>query len=160
MAASPRLFLCFSVPFFLIGVLGLGWGAHDVIRGLRSKQWPHTDGVITSAKMVTQTGGPDQRDTYGAGVSYDFTVDSKYFSATRIAFGDYSSGNTDHAQTMLKRYPPGTKVVIYYSPANPENAVLETGVHPGVWIAIGVGGIMLVCGVMILAIHRAGSRVA
>ena len=114
MATSPRVLLFFSAPFFLIGVLGLGWGAHDLIQGLRCKEWPKTEGVITSAKIVTQTSGPDQRDTYGAGVSYDFKVDGKYCSATRIAFGDYTSGNSSHAQETLNRYPPGTKVVVYY----------------------------------------------
>lgn len=113
---------------------------------------------MTSAEIITHSGSADSHDTQGAKVSYDYKVDGKAYSAARVAFGDYTSGNASHASEVLNRYPVGAKVAVYYSPGDPENAVLETGVHPGVWIGIGVGAIMFAVGIMIVAIYRAGSK--
>ena len=155
---SPRILLFFSAPFILVGILGVGWGTHGLVQGLRCKSWPHVEGIVTAAEMTMQPGSGDTQDTYGGKVSYDYQVGGKYYSAERLSFGDYTSGSTGHAQSILNRYRPGSKVVVYYSPADPENAVLETGIHPGVWVGIGVGGIMLASGGLIIAIYRLGTN--
>jgi hypothetical protein len=60
-----------------------------------------------------------------------------------------------HAQSFVGRYPPGKSVPVFYSPGDPENAVLEAGVFGGVWISLGVGGLFIVFGVGTLVVrHR------
>jgi hypothetical protein len=67
--------------------------------------------------------------TYHAEVPYEYAVDGQTQSSNQISFGDYGSSDPSHARSVVNKYPPGTVVTVHYSPSNPTQAVLETGIN-------------------------------
>jgi hypothetical protein len=145
----------FFVPFIMFGAIGLGFGGMSLWQGIRCKSWPHTDGVITSSNIERHhSTGRHSHDVWGVKISYDYKVAGVSYTGTRVAFGMEES-SAAHAQSFVVRYPPGKSVPVFYSPGDPESAVLETGVFGGVFIWLGVGGLFLVVGIGGLAVrHR------
>jgi hypothetical protein len=100
------------------------------------------EGFITSAEMTTEDGG-EGGSTHGAKVSYEYRVGGRDYTGTRVCFGDYTSDDGKHAVKILARYQTGTKATVFYDSNKPERAVLETGIHFGAWISLGVGTLFL-----------------
>src|SRR5271155_3144115 len=105
-AASPRALRFFSIPFILFGVIGLGFGIRDIVQGIRSGQWPHVDGVVESAEMVTHhhTGRHGGGTTFAAVIHYDYQVAGTKYPGSRVCYGGYES-SAAHAQAIIDRYP-------------------------------------------------------
>jgi hypothetical protein len=129
----------------MIGLLAFSYGAHELFMGLQSLHWLRTDGVIQSIKM-SHEGGGHVGYTDGVKVAYEYRVGGSNYTGTRICFGDYQSGDARHARNMIARYQPNAKTTVFYDPGKPESAVLETGVHGGVWLGLGMGALFLVVG--------------
>lgn len=131
----------------LAGVAAVAFGAREFFLGRQSLRWLRTDGVVESAEMKTQRpGDASSTPAYGATVSYEYRAGAVNYTGTRLCYGDYASGGGAHAGDIIARYPPGAKVAVFYDPRDPERAVLEPGVHAGVWIPIGVGTLFLLFG--------------
>jgi hypothetical protein len=79
------------------------------------------------------------------------------YTGSKISIGQVSS-SSEYAQGILNRYPVGKKVSAHYSPGDPSEAVLETGIHGGTWICLGVGTAFTLFGIMFLQISRAAAR--
>ena len=95
--------------------------------------------------------------TYSAEVTYSYQVAGATYTAGKVAIGQMSS-SAEYAQGILNRYPVGKKVSVHYSPGDPSDAVLETGIHGGMWICLGVGTAFTLFGIMFLQIQRAARR--
>jgi hypothetical protein len=54
--------------------------------------------------------------------------------------------SAQYAQAILHRFPVGKKVLVHYSPGQPQQAVLEPGIHGGTWICLGVGTVFILFG--------------
>ncbi|MGA3142773.1 MAG: DUF3592 domain-containing protein [Verrucomicrobiota bacterium] len=158
------LFWCFKrmgfsstgLPYALFGLIGLlafTYGARKFVLGWQSPHWLRTDGIIRSAKM-THEGGGRVGYTYGANVFYEYRVGGSNYTSTRVCFGDYTSGDAAHARNILARYQPDAKITVFYDPDKPERAVLETGVHGGMWLGLGIGALFLVFGAFGLSRER------
>jgi len=143
------------VPFLMFGVIGLGLGGVNLWQGIRCKSWPRADGVIMSSNIERHpNAGAHSGDVWGVNIEYIYKVAGVSYTGTRVAFGMEES-SAAHAQNFAGRYPPGKSVPVFYSPGDPENAVLETGIFGGVWISLGVGGLFMVFGVGALVVrHR------
>jgi hypothetical protein len=144
--------------FIVIGMVMVGAGGWMTFKSLRTEHWPVTDGVVASAEMKRHSGDSDSGDTYSAEVSYTYQVASASYEGNKIAIGQMSS-STDYARGILNRYPAGKKVSVHYSPANPAAAVLETGIHGGTWLLLGIGMAFVLFGAMFMQIQRAAARV-
>ena len=57
-----------------------------------------------------------------ASVTYEFSVDGRNYTGSRISIGEAASVNIEDT---LRRYPVGAIVTVYYDPANPRNCALE-----------------------------------
>jgi hypothetical protein len=145
---SKRSTRAFFGLFMLIGVVAIGCGAWTLLRSLRCAHWPTTEGVIESAEMGRQSSN-DGGDTYSANITYEYHVADVHYESARLAFGAMSA-SPEYAQGILNRYPVGKKVLVHYDPGHPELAVLETGIHGGTWIALGVGTVFVLASWMFL----------
>jgi hypothetical protein len=79
------------------------------------------------------------------------------YTGDKVSIGAMSSSSA-YAQGILNRYPIGKKVSVHYSPGDPSEAVLETGIHGGTWICLGVGTAFTLFGALFLQIQRAAAR--
>ena len=142
--------------FIVIGLVAVGIGVWLLAKSFRAEHWPVTDGVIQSAEMKSHSGN-DNSTTYSAEVTYSYQVAGANYTACKVAIGQMSA-SAGYAQGILNRYPVGKKVSVHYSPGDPSDAVLETGIHGGMWICLGVGTAFTLFGVMFLQIQRTAMR--
>jgi Protein of unknown function (DUF3592) len=137
--------------FIVIGAVAFAVGVWNLVRSIRCESWPTAEGTVDRAEMTyhsSKHGG-----TYSADISYHYQAAGAYYSGKRLAFGSMSSSSS-YARGILARYPVGAKVQVHYSPDDPELAVLETGIHGGTWICLGVGTVFMLAGIMFLQIVR------
>jgi len=81
---------------------------------------------------------------------YEFTVDGVRYEGTRVAYGDYGTGNTSHARSIVDRYPEGKQVTVYYMPGDPEECLLEPGLKAQAWFIPLIGGIFFTVGAVMM----------
>lgn len=152
----PRGVQVFCALFAVIGLVVVGAGGWTLVKSIRSEQWPVTDGIVQSAEMKSSS-GRHGGTTYSAAVTYSYQVAGVSYTGAKVAIGSMSSSSA-YAGGILNRYPVGKKVSVYYSPGDPSDAVLETGIHGGTWICFGVGTAFTLFGIMFLQILRAAAR--
>jgi len=121
-----------------------------VMEARASLNWPMATGTITESGVdvtVTKDRTPDhnkrREDTrsYSAAIKYEFTVDGRTHTGTRIMVISDQFGSKDWAKATAARYPRGGQVAVSYDPANPDRCVLE----PGRWG--GAAYLMIIAGV-------------
>ena len=120
----------FSIPFILAGIAVVFLGSRSIWNGKASQGWPTTQGVILSSKVDYQE-SPKMGKTYEAVISYKFTVDGQVHTSSRVAY-DSNLSDPAVAEGLVKKYPQGAEVAVYYAPNNPEVSVLEPGISRGV----------------------------
>ncbi len=91
----------------------------DIKKRLTTARWPTTDGTVVESK-VNQSG-----KYYSPDISYTYRVDGKKYTSSRFSISQTESGNPLPSQRAVKRYPPKTKVRVFYNPENPEEGLLE-----------------------------------
>ena len=146
----------FCSLFIVIGLVAVGVGVWLLTKSLRSEQWPVTDGIIQSAAVKSHQGNKGGT-TYSAEVTYTFQVAGTNYTGDKVAIGQMSA-SSEYAWGIVNRYPVGKKISVHYSPGDPADAVLETGIHGGMWICLGVGTAFTLFGIMFLQIQRAAVR--
>ncbi len=72
-------------------------------------------------------------------IVYSYPVGAARFMSSRVAFHSLASGNRADAAKVASRYPAGSTVPVFYDPQDPEQAVLELGRNP--WMFIVAGGV-------------------
>ncbi|MDA3884893.1 MAG: DUF3592 domain-containing protein [Candidatus Delongbacteria bacterium] len=93
--------------------------------------WPDVEGKITSSKVISETSRDSKKrnsTTYSAHIEYSYIITDKLHTGNRISFGDYGSSDRGHASSIVRTYPVGKKVKVYYRPKDHGTAVLETGI--------------------------------
>jgi hypothetical protein len=101
----------------------IGWNA---IRQIRATSYATTPGVITRSEIESQQGkhGPTQ----AAKISFSYQVGGRKLSGDQYRYGAVSS-NDSNAAKVVAAFPPGKQVTVYYSPADPTDAVLVPGLE-------------------------------
>ncbi|GMT48973.1 MAG: hypothetical protein IEMM0008_0512 [bacterium] len=152
---------------FLVATLALFFGGmglsiheyYEMTYGKESVSWPFIDGVITSSKVTKHTsssGGGSSRIggggsirhrtiTYKADIHYKYTINGKEYTNDKKAFGSSNGSSKEaHAIAIVKRYPKGKNVKVYYKPDDPGTAVLEPGFEWKTYLFILIGIMMFV----------------
>ncbi len=108
----------------------------------KAANWRSVPGRIVSSQarakrmkkihgMQRAEAGADQDMVNFAEIIYEYRVRGKTYKGKRVSIGE-DLGDHEVEQTIA-RYPVGNKVSVYYNPAKPGEAVLETGAPEGVW---------------------------
>jgi hypothetical protein len=137
----------FPLPFLLVGIFIFGLGMRDVMRANDSKSWPTT--VATVQKSVVKTDVDEEGGfSYSALVLFDFEVNGFGYSGDQVSFGDFGSGDSERVEEIVKRYPEGTEVIVYFHPDDPDLSILESGLTARAWAIPGFGFVFLIFGVL------------
>jgi hypothetical protein len=122
-------------PYFWAGLIALplialvlAATASKVVEWRAAQSWAQTTGTIVRSEIAVErhrfAGEPETVKNVPA-VEYEFNVGDRNIHGSRIGIGDDSGGANSEA--TLARYPLGTKVTVYYDPADPRRCVLERG---------------------------------
>lgn len=143
--------------FVIVGLVLVGNGIRLVTHGLRAEHWPVTVGTVQSGgiKSISDEDGT----TYSAEVTYLYEVAGTKYTNDEAAMEGMSASQS-YAEGVLKQYPVGKKICVYYSPGNPAEAVLEPGIHGGAWICLALGAAFTLFGILFRQIARAAVRPA
>lgn len=140
----------FFMPVFaVIGVLlTIFWGIPTARNAMESRNWPSADGRITISEVYKNYDSEDDSITYGAKMTYNYTVNGMTYMNGTVAFGDYSSSDPSHASGIVSRYPVGKSVKVYYDPDDPKTSVLEPGAGWSSFMGLIVGIAFAIIGVV------------
>jgi Protein of unknown function (DUF3592) len=140
--------------FLILGVIIAGVMLWQLIKGMKSKNWPTAPGQVVASQVTVNVSYDDDGDrstTYGADIMYRYAVDGYEYSGNRRTFTDYKSSNRNRAEKIVAQYAPGTAIQTYYHPDDPEDSVLEPGTNavsflllllPLIFIGVGVAGLL------------------
>jgi hypothetical protein len=117
----------------LVGVLlivSTPFAAHSSYRvyqeARQSERWPTSDGEITRSE-VEERKEDLTKTVYWPKVQYRYTVAERVYEGTRVNFDESGSQYSGRIESLVKRFPLGAKVPVYYDPADPAQAVLDPG---------------------------------
>ncbi|MCY0998850.1 DUF3592 domain-containing protein [Myxococcus sp. MISCRS1] len=141
-----------------VGVLFVVAGLKDVQRARRTLSWPTAPGTIRSAeefeRRLPVAGPAEPRIHYEAVIHYEYTVGRVLVGTSTLRVDPAAYTNPEHAQSVLRRYPPGQAVRVAYNPADPTDAVLEPGAHAPSFVRLGVGLGLVALGACIPLVAR------
>jgi hypothetical protein len=136
--------ICFSVG---------GWwvfrSVQALIRGVRSRRWPVTEGEVRSVKVVKKFNRRG-REIWREELEYKYSVGGIRHRGTRRQFGvparyDWNHGHTEPLQR-------GDRVEVIYRAANPGLSALQRGASPFALIPLVLGAGIVWAGVRLLLV--------
>jgi hypothetical protein len=108
-------------------LLLLGTVVFALPQAVASIDWPTTEGVVLTS-AIEEVGWSDN-EGWCPSVRYAYTVGGKKYVFDRVEIQSICNGSTDYyAGEVIRRYPVGKRVVVFYNPQNPAFAVLEPGI--------------------------------
>ena len=112
----------------LCGVLialgtGLAWvGISDLRAASASARWPTARGLILQSRLREERSAVGRRTR--AQIDYRYRVGPVTYASTRVAF---ATGPAQTSSQVVRRYPTGSEVTVYYKKGAPGISVLEPG---------------------------------
>ncbi len=91
----------------------------------RSRFYSRTMGAVQSSELVKHSGS---KPTYAARIVYRYGADGRQLTGNRLRYGSEQSPSRSQVQEIVDRYPVNAQVPVYFDPAFPLEATLETGV--------------------------------
>lgn len=123
-----------ALPFLIFAVVWTAvTGVADVVilrniyRQVRASRYPATSGRVTRSQVMGRR-DDDGGMLYRADVEYDYEVDGIRHHGDRYRYGSGVSSGRSRYDDVVRRYPVGKAVHVYYNPQTHGDAVLETGV--------------------------------
>jgi hypothetical protein len=147
------------VAFALLWLSFAGFFAY-VAGGAYAKQWRASVGYVPAPGIVVRSDVKTVRwrnhDEYRPMIAYRYTVSGADFESRRYAFATYHVyRDADEARRVVRQYPPGAGVTVYYDPGRPANAVLNAS-RPRVSLRLVLVAAMLGSGVVLLVLGVRG----
>ncbi len=126
----------------LIGVALLIFSGHTIYRNWIARQWPLTEGCITSARTFLQdasTGKPGNAKVARAEVRFSYAVDGKQYQSSNVSYHRGIGGtNQVYDPSYAVTYPAGSLVKVAYNPLQPSESVIDTSQDPYIRFSAGV----------------------
>lgn len=139
----------------LAGLAAFGYLWWLGAKGDASSSWPSAVGIVQQSQLeqrqVNAGGDRDNTWEYFPHISYHYQVQGQDYQSTNRRFPNpgYSRSQQEVA-AILVRYPAGAQVRVYYNPANPAEACLETGQHWTAWVGKAIALLMAVVAAWLL----------
>jgi hypothetical protein len=140
MRSTTSMFAFVTLLIGAIGVVLLVAGFLMTRTPGKSSHWPTTTGQILASMIQYRRKSGGGHSPYPL-VLYTYQVEGQHYQSQRIYFGVPVGGS---AMTgVIKKYPVGAQVPVYYNPQNPADAVLERSIPMAKFLGF-IGVIMIV----------------
>lgn len=142
--------------FELVAAVCLGVGAwwmfrsvRTLVRGVLSRSWPTTNGVITASRVVKKFNSHGD-EVWREELEYSYSVAGTKYRGTRRRFGVPAAFDWNAArEEPLRR---GDRVDVVYSASTPSVSALRRGFSPFAVLTLIAGGILVWMGVQLLLV--------
>lgn len=124
-AFFSRAFVGFWLLFWSICTVILDVGfLYDMARQQAASAFPAVEGAITDAKVAEESDADGT--SYGAQLRYAYEVAGRNYTGGRDRYSKMF-GSRKFALGVVQAHPLGSKVTVYYNPADPSDALLRPG---------------------------------
>ena len=128
--------------FLVAGFITMLWGLRIILQAQKTKQWPSVDGVIEESKPSSE-----ENDLLPY-IQFGYAVEDVSYQQT-MTFSSDITPTQEFALSYTQKYPVGTKVQVFYDPANPQDATLEPGLGKGDWLVLVIGTGTFILGILL-----------
>jgi hypothetical protein len=119
-----------------------------MMRIMGARDWVETPCVIVSSEVGVHS--DSDGSTYSIDIEYTYFVDGRQHKSDRYSFDRSSSSGRGGKQRIVDQHPVGSEHVCYVDPDDPDEAVLNRGFVPTLWlgllplifVAVGGGGLL------------------
>jgi hypothetical protein len=125
MQSTNSMFAFITLLIGAIGVVLLVAGFVMARTPGKSSHWPTTTGQILASTINYRRRSGSGHSPYPL-VMYVYQVEGQTYQSQRIYFGGVVGGSV--MTGVIKKYPVGAQVPVYYDPQNPADAVLERSI--------------------------------
>lgn len=135
-------FLILSILCFPFAIWFLASIRRDVLLSRLSQTWPTVPGVLLdrkTEKRISRSGV-----SYIVSLKYTYEVGGRKYQGEQLAFAPSRIDSGDTLDRLLQKYVANAAITVHYNPADPTDAVLETGEELAlqrlwrVWVLLGV----------------------
>lgn len=130
---------------FVFGIIITLAGIKFIHNAQESLHWPKTEGVITQSFMDW-----DRERHHFANIKYEFVVNGEKITGFQISAKNVNKSSEE----LLREYPKGKKVTVYYDPVDPVNSLLEPGYSWQSYQAFVLGIIIILAGIGVLLFYK------
>lgn len=147
------------------GLVTIALGLRRMASARASMGWPSVKGTVLDARIDTEAPDPAAEDdeprqatTFKPVIEYRFVVNGVTYEGARLAPDELDSGDRSVASDIVRAFPTGSPVDVFYDPTNPERAVLRPGISGASMIFPSVGVGLVVLGLSMVGIAWKVSR--
>lgn len=151
--SSEQIILAAGIS--IIGILVSAGGYLVYLRTKNTHKWPKTNGqILNSYVKVRNSSWYDGEHIWDSTehhpyVEYQYQVKGRRFVCKRIGYGGFYEGRKN-AERIVFNYQVGDKVVVFFDPYDPGDAVLEPGASKGAMVVLGAGILMIAFGILLI----------
>ncbi len=138
--------------FLIIGLIFVAIGVFVVKNSQSVKKWPATKGVVIESKVVSHFDSESNHSMYAPAITYTYEVGGKQYQNSDYAFVNISYSDPSKAEEIVKKFPPGKKVIVYYNPENPYKAVLTKNSSLMIYIPAVLGIVFAIVGMGLILV--------
>jgi len=131
--------------FVVAGLLATFWGLRIIVMARKTLQWPAVEGTIEESKVASES---TESNDLLPHIKFCYSIEHQTFQQVLKFPGDITPSE-EFAKSYVDKYPVGSRVQVYYNPANPEIATLEPGLGKGDWLVLAIGLGTLVFGILL-----------
>ncbi|MBO4287630.1 MAG: DUF3592 domain-containing protein [Kiritimatiellae bacterium] len=155
--ATPRfrklllaaMLILFSLPFTVIGTLGIRSALHD--RGETGNYVPVPAKVLYAGIRSHRSGGRHPSTTYSVRVGYEYVLNGHTYESDKYSAVEISTSGYESHRRKAERYKAGDKVTAYVSPTDPRKSVLVRSGTLDEWFPVLAMGLFGVIGLVVMA---------
>ena len=111
--------------------------------------WPITAGVVDTSKVAGKR-------AFRPIITYGYFVNGKaYQDSTDLDVPGFGGrmNRLDAAETLAKQYHKGKELAVYYNPENPHESLLRAGPSYTDYLAISLGALLAMTGLVLYLLH-------
>jgi uncharacterized protein DUF3592 len=125
----PFLPILLYAALAIAGCFGILWGTYVVYEAWVSESWPHTTGTIQESRVDSSlsSGSHGGGISYSPVVTYAYTVDGRSYVSSKIDASLFWGPKS--SRQIVDAFPLGSQRPVYFSPSNPGDSMLLTGLH-------------------------------
>lgn len=146
-----RVLICrvFPLPFIATGLALTIFQVSSYFSAVESKSWPEVSGILEIVQ-----------GEYHKEISYRYLVNGSEYISDRVVFGEIGNRTPSREREIVRGYPTGGEVRVYYQPRNPAVSTLNKGLSSGGGFVFLLGSVFLIGGVLMTILLPKGLWVA